>query len=808
MAKKPVSDQMELFENGGFKDQGKTKDPISKNPVPIGSIKKEVRDDIPANLSEGEFVFPADVVRYHGLEKIMGFRDQAKQGLQKMENMGQMGNSDQATLPDGIPFTQMAVGGLTPEIQSPVIQAPTVIPEQVPGVQYNPATQQTLRPSVYSYGTQMPKVEQDTVQQPTQPTVNIPTAIQYGAQARPAYRQPTNTAATPSFSKLIGADYGQLQESETKKYVNPETKEELYIPFVNGEPIYPIPTGFILAEDVKEEEAKEKAGEVKTTSVRQDNEGSDGYESTMDTSVTGGFYSDPQTFDYDLTDDELADLAAGRTPSTTTTRGVSMMDKAVMDFGQFGKGVLGAIGSMLGGTNEAKGISTSVQSDRLGSLGYNTDTSKNSLANSLGIDLNDKNTMALGHNPGNQNPNAKNEVYSKTGISVNVNPNSLGYLSSSGYTNRSSFANAMSVAMNTGFAGTLGPNINAAVYSQDRLSLENKARSALGVPSLDVDKAVAQLSGITNNFGGKPGFGAMVSYNSNGNATGVSLGSYSYNSNGTINSFQTIDPTTGMNTNVMSNVHNGYDKNGNGKGFTIGNFNTKDPTVGKGKTTTTSKGTTTATVTDPNVDKVTANEFSNVAPPTTVDYGNDAQSTTTSPGDVDDVTSPESPFGYSGPSTDISSPTDDSNTSNTSTNSPTDNSNNTNTTDSDSGGTSDGNDSSKIVCTTMNKMYGLPMYSNKVWMRYNKYKKLDSAWQLGYHKIFLSLVKQMPTNKYIRNILEWLAKNRTHGVKEEMKGNIFTTNTLLIRPILGPVVYITGKLIQKGILKKVNVKDI
>ena len=76
----------------------------------------------------------------------------------------------------------MAVGGLAPAIQSPVIQAPTVIPEQVPGVQYNPATQQGLRPSVYSYGTQMPKVEQDTVQQPTQPTVNIPTAIQYGAQ--------------------------------------------------------------------------------------------------------------------------------------------------------------------------------------------------------------------------------------------------------------------------------------------------------------------------------------------------------------------------------------------------------------------------------------------------------------------------------------------------------------------------------------------------------------------------------------------------------------------------------------------------
>jgi hypothetical protein len=53
-----------------LKDQGNTKDPISNNPVPVGSTKKEVRDDIPANLSEGEFVLPADVVRYHGLEKL------------------------------------------------------------------------------------------------------------------------------------------------------------------------------------------------------------------------------------------------------------------------------------------------------------------------------------------------------------------------------------------------------------------------------------------------------------------------------------------------------------------------------------------------------------------------------------------------------------------------------------------------------------------------------------------------------------------------------------------------------------------
>ena len=32
------------------------------------------------NLSEGEFVMPADVVRFHGLDKMMALRDEAKDG--------------------------------------------------------------------------------------------------------------------------------------------------------------------------------------------------------------------------------------------------------------------------------------------------------------------------------------------------------------------------------------------------------------------------------------------------------------------------------------------------------------------------------------------------------------------------------------------------------------------------------------------------------------------------------------------------------------------------------------------------------
>ena len=287
MAKKPVSDQMELFEDGGFKDQGNTKDPISNNPVPVGSTKKEVRDDIPANLSEGEFVLPADVVRYHGLEKIMGFRDQAKQGLEKMENMGQMGNSDQATLPDGTPFQQMAEGGAVPV---PTIQQPEVVAQnQVPGVQYVAPTTQAVRPSIYSFNQQMPQV---TV--PTQPSVTVPTQPNYQT---PAYRQSTSTAETPKFSNLLGTQFGQLQESVTKRYVN-DAGEEMYIPFVNGEPIYPIPNGFREeAEDAIKKEDEDVNKAVQSTSVRQQQDDGD----------SGGF-DGSQTQDYKV----AMQLAKGR----------------------------------------------------------------------------------------------------------------------------------------------------------------------------------------------------------------------------------------------------------------------------------------------------------------------------------------------------------------------------------------------------------------------------------------------------------------------------------------------------------------
>ena len=96
--------QMLQFNEGGLSQEGGMVDEVSGNEVPMGSTREEVRDDIPAQVSEGEFIFPADVVRFIGLNQLMQIRQDAKMGLKKMDAMGQMGNSDEATMPDDMPF--------------------------------------------------------------------------------------------------------------------------------------------------------------------------------------------------------------------------------------------------------------------------------------------------------------------------------------------------------------------------------------------------------------------------------------------------------------------------------------------------------------------------------------------------------------------------------------------------------------------------------------------------------------------------------------------------------------------------------
>ena len=64
-----VEQMNKLFADGGMMDD--SGESVNGVAVPPGSLREEVADDIPAQLSEGEFVVPADVVRYIGLEKLM-----------------------------------------------------------------------------------------------------------------------------------------------------------------------------------------------------------------------------------------------------------------------------------------------------------------------------------------------------------------------------------------------------------------------------------------------------------------------------------------------------------------------------------------------------------------------------------------------------------------------------------------------------------------------------------------------------------------------------------------------------------------
>lgn len=74
-----------------FGDQPPRIDPVSGNEVPPGALPSEVRDDIPARLSEGEYVVPADVLQYYGIKFFEDLRSRAKKNLAGLEENGRMG---------------------------------------------------------------------------------------------------------------------------------------------------------------------------------------------------------------------------------------------------------------------------------------------------------------------------------------------------------------------------------------------------------------------------------------------------------------------------------------------------------------------------------------------------------------------------------------------------------------------------------------------------------------------------------------------------------------------------------------------
>jgi len=258
--------QMELFADGGLMDEGGMVDEVSGNEVPPGSTREEVRDDIPAQLSEGEFVFPADVVRYFGLEKLMEMRQEAKMGLKRMEEMGQMGNSDEATMPDDLPFTiddldieeedeynevqEFAVGGA---VQMPGFTG-------IGGYVQPPATTTSVAPAPVAAAS-APVTAYKPPQQAFTPVLNVPQTI-------------------PTFQGVVG--FGpEGVEYETVTYVNEagqtivlkKNKQTGQLLDMAGNPTT-VPEGYKLK---GEEDAVKTESTVPTTTVGQDEDrGGDG----------------------------------------------------------------------------------------------------------------------------------------------------------------------------------------------------------------------------------------------------------------------------------------------------------------------------------------------------------------------------------------------------------------------------------------------------------------------------------------------------------------------------------------------------
>lgn len=175
-----------LMAEGGMTDDGMNIEPVTGNEIPPGSLAKEVRDDIDAKLSEGEYVVPADVVRFFGVRFFEDLRMQAKQGLSEMDADGRIGGTSVNS--EGIPMEE--------------------------DEELSPEEEQMLKMALGS--------------------TDEAAGMAVGGDVEPFDR-----------TKFTLSDSSSNTGRESRKYVDPTTGVTQTFQFLFGQPVTPIPSNFV-----------------------------------------------------------------------------------------------------------------------------------------------------------------------------------------------------------------------------------------------------------------------------------------------------------------------------------------------------------------------------------------------------------------------------------------------------------------------------------------------------------------------------------------------------------------------------------
>jgi hypothetical protein len=243
-------------------------DPVSGNDVPPGALPQEVRDDVDAKLSEGEYVVPADVLRYYGVKFFEDLRNKAKKSLQAMDEDGRIGGEPLEDEMDDLPFSDEELVS-EDDAEGEVMEA--------------------ARGALVGY-------QEGGMQ------LNYPSYIKQPNLASVGMTSPTGTMSTG------GVEY--------RKYVN-DAGMSITIPYYNGQPMGIVPVGYYSESSAPKQSTQDTASIVTEEQERDgkrdqepDYEGID-YSSLSDDDLQQAF---DQTQGKTAKNLGLGSLLAGATP--------------------------------------------------------------------------------------------------------------------------------------------------------------------------------------------------------------------------------------------------------------------------------------------------------------------------------------------------------------------------------------------------------------------------------------------------------------------------------------------------------------